>query len=87
MSRTWNTRIEQNLHLPLKACSPWSLVQSTISRSEMREHANYSLYYRRSKSTDVFDYLSVERIVKTKKERVLSFNEYGHKGSHKLLKI
>ena len=38
-------------------------------------------------STDVFDYLSVERIVKTKKERVLSFNEYGHKGSHKLLKI
>ena len=25
MSRTWNTRIEQNIHLPLKSYSPWSL--------------------------------------------------------------
>ena len=26
MSRTWDTRIEQNIHLPLKSYSPWSPV-------------------------------------------------------------
>ena len=30
MSRTWNTRIEQNIHFPPKSYSPWSLVSSTI---------------------------------------------------------
>ena len=30
MSRTWNTRIEQNIHLPLKSYSLWSLVSSTM---------------------------------------------------------
>ena len=29
MSRTRNTRIEQNIHFPLKSYSPWSLVSST----------------------------------------------------------
>ena len=29
-SRTWNTRIKQNIHFPLKSYSPWSLVSSTI---------------------------------------------------------
>ena len=33
MSRTWNTRIEQNIHFPLKSYSPWSLVSSTIGLS------------------------------------------------------
>ena len=33
MSRTWNTRIEQNIHLPLKSYSPWSLVSSTFGLS------------------------------------------------------
>ena len=45
MSRTRNTRIERNLHLPMKSYSPWSHVLSTISRNEMREHANYIFYY------------------------------------------
>ena len=29
MSRTWNTRIEQNIHFPPKSYSPWSLVSSS----------------------------------------------------------
>ena len=34
MSRTWNTRIEQNIHFPLKSYSPWSLVSSTIGLTQ-----------------------------------------------------
>ena len=33
MSRTWNTRIEQNIHLPPKSYSPWSLLSSTFGLS------------------------------------------------------
>ena len=29
-SRTWNTRIEQNIYLPLKSYSPWSHLSSTM---------------------------------------------------------
>ena len=34
MSRTLNTRIEQNIHLPPKSYSPWSLVSSTIGLTQ-----------------------------------------------------
>ena len=30
--RTWNTRIEQNIHLPLKSYSPWSHVSSDAKK-------------------------------------------------------
>ena len=35
---------------------------------------------------DVFDYLSVENIVKKAKHRVKKFNEYSHKACYKLFK-
>ena len=44
ISCTWNTRIEQNLHLPLKSYSPWSLVQSTIS-CQMKYKSMLIIFY------------------------------------------
>ena len=35
MSRTWNTRIKQNIYLSLKSYSPWSHVSSTMPRCRL----------------------------------------------------
>ena len=45
MSHTRNTRIEQNIHFPLKSYSPWSLVSSTIGLShEMKCEIMHIMY-------------------------------------------
>ena len=52
MSRTWNTRIEQDVHLPLESYSPWSpciINYGLKSRNEMRDHSIYILYSLSSK--------------------------------------
>ena len=46
LSRKWNSRIEQNLYLPLESYSPWSawiINYGLESRNEMRYYSIYSL--------------------------------------------
>ena len=52
MSRGRNSRIEQNLNLPLESYSPWSLCiinHGLKLRNEMRDHSIYILYSLSSK--------------------------------------
>jgi len=51
MSRKWNSRIEQNLNLPLESYSAWLpciINRGLKSRNELRDHSIYILYFRSS---------------------------------------
>ena len=47
MSRTWNTRLEQNIHFPLKSYSPWSL-RRCASRDSTNQNASLVEWFSRS---------------------------------------
>ena len=52
LSRKWNSRIEENLYLPLESYSPWSpwiINYGLKSRNEMRYYSIYILYSLSSK--------------------------------------
>ena len=46
MSRTWNTRLEQNIHFPLKSYSPWSL-RRCASRDSTNQNASLVEWFSR----------------------------------------